>query len=38
MTIPEMLTTEGEFVVKNLIVLAVVLVLCGFQRAKVARR
>jgi putative oxidoreductase len=35
---PAMLTTEGEFVVKNLILLSAVLVLYGLQRAKVARR
>jgi len=32
-----MLTTEGEFVVKNLILLSAVLVLYGLQRVKVAR-
>lgn len=34
---PVMLTTEGEFVVKNLILLSAVLVLYGLQRARVAR-
>lgn len=31
---PALLTTEGEFVVKNLILLSAVLVLYGFQRAR----
>jgi uncharacterized membrane protein YphA (DoxX/SURF4 family) len=31
---PVMLTTEGEFVIKNLILLSAVLVLYGFQRVK----
>jgi putative oxidoreductase len=31
---PAMLTTEGEFVVKNLILLSAVLVLYGLQRAR----
>jgi uncharacterized membrane protein YkgB len=31
---PVMLTTEGEFVVKNLILLSAVLVIYGFQRAR----
>jgi putative oxidoreductase len=34
---PAMLTTEGEFVIKNLILLSAVLVLYGLQRVKVAR-
>lgn len=34
---PVMLTTEGEFVIKNLILLSAVLVLYGLRRATVAR-
>lgn len=35
---PLMLTTEGEFVIKNLILLSAVFVLYGFQRARSANR
>lgn len=35
---PAMLTTEGEFVIKNLILLSAILVLYGFQRARPANR
>ncbi len=35
---PVMLTTEGEFVIKNLILLSAVLVLYGLQRARTANR
>lgn len=35
---PVMLTTEGEFVIKNLILLSAVLVLYGVQRAKAVHR
>lgn len=34
---PIMLTTEGEFVIKNLVLLSAVLVLYGFRRGSTAR-
>lgn len=35
---PAMLTTEGEFVIKNLILLSAILVLYGLQRGRTANR